>query len=392
MIARGRPATSAAVGDGPAAVPIVLDARVRRYGGGRVLVGREGRIVRLSPAGVDALDALLEGKRTPAARALGRRLVDAGLAHPRPAPVAEADVTVVVPARDRAAELGRCLAAASEHAVVVVDDGSRDAASIAAVAARHGARVLRRTVPGGPAAARNHALARVQTALVAFVDSDCVPPRGWVRALAGHFDDPRVAAVAPRVRDRALDMGAREADVAPGTRVPYVPSAALLVRRAALGAGFDERLRLGEDVDLVWRLRDRGWRIRYDPRVEVAHDAGRSLTVRRFQYGTSAAPLALRHPGRLAPVVVSPVPAAALALLVAGRARAAAAVLGVQSLAIGRQLRGAGAPVRLAPVFAVRALADTARGLLHNPAYVAGVVAGAAKHRTLEPLTPHWRR
>jgi mycofactocin glycosyltransferase len=408
----GRPA----VGGGPPAPPIVLDAGVRRYRGGRVLVGREGRILRLSPAGVDALDALLGGARTPAARALGRRLVEAGLAHPRPAPVGEVDVTVVVPVRDRAAELDRCLAAI-EHPAIVVDDGSRDPAAIAAVAARHGARLLRRSVAGGPAAARNHALAHVDSALVAFVDSDCVVARGWVRALAGHFDDPRVAAAAPRVRDRALDMGAREADVAPGTRVSYVPSAALVVRRAALGAGFDERLRYGEDVDLVWRLRDRGWRIRYDPRVEVAHGVGsrrrgggggprgggvhrdgartggarRGLIVRRFRYGTSAAPLALRHPGRLAPVVISPAPAAILALLLARRPRTAAAILAVQSLVIGRGLHRVGAPLHLAPVFAVRGLAGTARGPLRNPAYLAGVVAGAVRHRTLAPLTPRWR-
>ena len=47
------------------------------------------------------------------------------------------------------------------------------------------------------------------------------------------------------------------------TKVSYVPTAALLVRRAALdsvtpggGAVFDPALRYGEDVDLVWRLHD----------------------------------------------------------------------------------------------------------------------------------------
>ena len=53
------------------------------------------------------------------------------------------------------------------------------------------------------------------------------------------------------------------------TRVAYVPTAALLVRRAALGDGFDESLRNGEDVDLVWRLIEAGWRVRYEPAVQV---------------------------------------------------------------------------------------------------------------------------
>ncbi len=82
----------------------------------------------------------------------------------------------------------------------------------------------------------------------------------------GHFDDPLVAIVAPRVRSllgrpqglisrylaarSPLDMGPREADVKPGGRVSYVPAATLVVRRSVLEQGFDENLRYGEDVDL----------------------------------------------------------------------------------------------------------------------------------------------
>jgi hypothetical protein len=205
------------------------------------------------------------------------------------------------------------------------------------------------------------------------------------------------------VRDRALDMGAREADVAPCTRVAFVPAAALLVRRAALGTGFDERLRYGEDVDLVWRLRDRGWRVRYDPRVEVAHGAGQRLTrvarpgaaaaalrlaVQRFHYGTSAAPLALKHPGRLAPAQLPPGPTAILALLAARRPKAAAAAAAVQTILIARRLHKAGVPAKLAPAYTIHGVVGTAKGLAVNPAYLAGVIAGAARHRTLAPLAP----
>jgi mycofactocin system glycosyltransferase len=342
---------------------VVLDDRVRRYDGGRVLVGPAGRIVRLTAAGAAALDAMAAGAATP----LTRRLIDAGLAHPLPARVERADATIVVPVRDRAEALDRCLAALARDArVVVVDDGSRDAGAIAAVCARRGARLLRREASGGPAAARNEALALVASELVAFLDSDCVPAPGWIADLAGHFEDARVAAVAPRVLDPALDMGSRPAAVAPGTRVSYVPSAALIVRRAALGGGFDASLRYGEDVDLVWRLHDRGWRVRYDPRVVVAHGSpGGALSGRRYRYGTSAAPLSRRHPGRLAPFVLDPVPAAILALLAVR------------------------VPVRLAPLYTVRAVAQTAQGILRgHPAYRAGVVAGALRHRTAAPLTP----
>ena len=69
----------------PLPVRLVLDPSVRLYGGGRVLVAR-GRIIRLTEHGPAALRALLADTATPAQRRLGERLVDAGIAHPRPAP------------------------------------------------------------------------------------------------------------------------------------------------------------------------------------------------------------------------------------------------------------------------------------------------------------------
>ena len=95
----------------------------------------------------------------------------------------------------------------------------------------------------------------------------------------------------------------------PGSPVPYVPTAALVVRRQALldAGGFDEGLRYGEDVDLVWRLDRLGWRVRYQPAATVAHPTRRGLGPwldQRFHYGRSAAPLAARHGRAVAPVAV----------------------------------------------------------------------------------------
>src|SRR6202035_1804393 len=226
------------------------------------------------------------------------------------------DVTVVIPVRDRQAELARCLAGLVQlPRVIVVDDGSGDPAAIARIAARAGARVLHRDVNGGPAAARNAGLAAADTPLVAFLDSDCVPRPGWLDALVPHFADPAVGAVAPRIvpdepgrswlaryegASSTLDMGARESIVRPGSPVPYVPGAALVVRRAAAGTGFVEAMRVGEDVDFVWRLAASGWRVRYEPAATMPHQHRVRLKrwfARRKEYGTSAAILEQRHPG-----------------------------------------------------------------------------------------------
>ncbi|MCW2633801.1 MAG: glycosyl transferase family 2 [Blastococcus sp.] len=333
----------------------------RRDGGAALLGGSPRRLLRLSPRAVD----LVRSGRVTVADAttaeLAARLLDAGIAAPelRGAEL-PADVTVVIPVKDRPEELARLLQALRADPatrnlpVVVVDDGS-------AVPVRaDGARVLRHGAPRGPAAARNAGLRLTDTAAVAFLDSDCVPRRGWLEVLLPHLADPRLAVVAPRIvalpggpptwltpyetAVSALDMGPEAAPVRPLSAVSYVPSAALLARRAALGDGFDEAMRVAEDVDLVWRLTAAGWRVRYDPAAEVAHEhpvRTADWLRRRAFYGTGAAPLAARHGELVAPVVLAPSSAAVWLLVAAGGRRgrtAAGGVLAVSALLLARRL------------------------------------------------------
>jgi mycofactocin system glycosyltransferase len=322
--------------------------------------------MRLSPAGRTAWDELAAGPvASAAAGVLARRLTDAGLAHPRPpAPAGPPDVTVIVPVRDRAAMLDGCLASlAGAYPAVVVDDGSTGPAAIAHVTARHGATLVRRAHNGGPGPARDTGVATVTTELVAFLDSDCVATPGWIEALAAQLADPLVAAVAPRVAPVAattwagrhavaagsLDLGDREARVVPSTRVAYVPTAALVVRRAALVelGGFDPALRYGEDVDLVWRLHEAGHRVRYDPAVEVRHhepETWPALLGRRFRYGTSAGPLAVRHPKATAPLVLHPWPTLTVAGALARNPVAAGLAFAASVVTMRRTLTRAAIP------------------------------------------------
>ncbi len=248
------------------------------------------------------------------ARRLARRFVSAGVFTPEPwaSALGPHDVTVVVPVRNRPSQLGRLLDALAGLSCVVVDDASADAGASEEIAERHGARFVALRTNSGPSAARNVGLSLVDSALVAFVDSDCVPPDGWLQSLLGHFDDPMVAAVAPRIVSPSsrtsvlaryervrplLDQGTTPAPVRPGGRVSYVPSAAIVVR-ADIAEGpdlFDPSLRGGEDVDLVWRLHEAGWDVRYVPGSVVTHDGPAdtlSFLERRSFYGSTAAPLA----------------------------------------------------------------------------------------------------
>lgn len=358
-----------------------------------LLGGSPLRVLRLTEGGAGLVDTWLRGQPVeprPEHRRLAGRLIAAGVAHPvhDQGRLGPGDVTIVVPVRDHAEALKGLLAALSGTRtadVVVVDDGS--AAPLRCAALRH-------DTTRGPAAARNTGWRRTDTALVAFLDADTVPGPGWLEPLLRHFDDPSVAAVAPRVRSlpgrtalaryeqarSTLDLGPAPASVRPGSRVGHVPSAALVVRSEALRGvgGFDERLRFGEDVDLVWRLVQRGEQVRYEP-GSVVHHAPRARWSQwlrqRYQYGTSAAPLALRHGSAVSPVRISKWSALVWLAMVAGRPEAGMAVAGVPAGLLSRRLGPMGVPageaLRLAGLghlAAGRVLADAIGGAWWPPA------------------------
>ncbi|MGB3770978.1 MAG: mycofactocin biosynthesis glycosyltransferase MftF [Rhodococcus sp. (in: high G+C Gram-positive bacteria)] len=320
-----------------------IDPRVRTLSGGRVLIGGSPtRMVTLAPSAAAMIgDGFLRVSDADSAT-VARRLLDSGVANPRPMSTpSAADVTVVVPVRNNHEGVLRLLRALRGLRVVIVDDGSSvpirlpdsGAADLCATVT-----VMRHEVSRGPSAARNTGLAAAETDFVAFLDSDVVPKRGWLEVVLSHFSDPSVGLVAPRIvalepeggalaryeRARSsLDLGRREAPVFAGGPVSYVPSAAIVVRRRAVldCKGFDEGMHVAEDVDLCWRLQDAGWRLRYEPVARVAHDhrvTMRTWFERKLFYGTGATELASRHHGKVPPVAMSKPMLAALLMSASG--------------------------------------------------------------------------
>ena len=327
------------------------DPSWRQPGDGKVVIaGSPLRLFRISTGGARVLALATTGEQpdTPTVDGLLDRLVVAGALHPLPegGPFDANDVTVVMPVK------GNHPVPPPGMRTIVVDDGSDP--PIDAIA---GATVIRLESNQGPAAARNAGLDHVTTPLVAFVDADIEVTDRWLEPLLAHFTDRRVALVAPRVagspghgaiavyeqRHSPLDLGTVPARVAAGTRVSYVPAATIVCHTETLRTigGFDTDLRVGEDVDLVWRLVAHGHRCRYEPASVVHHRPRTSwfdLLRQRVGYGRSAAPLERRHPGALAPVRMSGWSAGVWALVALRRPWSAVALAGATVVALQRRL------------------------------------------------------
>jgi mycofactocin system glycosyltransferase len=294
---------------------------------------------------------------------LTERLLNAGAIHPIPSTIdstrfALGSVTAVIPAYIRTtqeAETLKSLVASCSalHGVVVIDDCSPHALPDLGAA-----QVIRLENNCGPAVARNAGFAHVTTDFVACIDVDVAISDTTISQLLPYFADDNVALVAPRVKSRVsthflgeyevaasvLDMGESEARVCSGTRVAYVPSAMWLCRTAALRSvsGFDESLRSGEDVDMVWRLNNAGWRCRYQPQAECSHSPRATLqqfVQQRMSYGESAASLAKRHAGKLAPAKFNVWQASTWLLVILGMPFIALGVAVASSAATAKKLR-----------------------------------------------------
>lgn len=196
--------------------------------------------------------------------------------------------SIIVPAYNAADLLPKCLAAlqpalSTTTDLVVVDDGSTD--DTAAAADALGARVLRRPISGGPAAARNHGVARTTGAILVFVDADVEVAPGAVdravRALDGapelagvfgsydaHPTDPGLVSQFRNLLHHYVHQRSR------AEAFTFWAGFGALRREAFVAVGgFDERGRCEviEDVELGYRLCAAGYRLRLDRDLLCTH-------------------------------------------------------------------------------------------------------------------------
>ncbi len=349
---------------------LVPDRALRTERNGGVLFGGQPfRVLTLSTNGASIVRSWFAGQQPQgiAETELAARLIEAGLAHPQAEPTA-ARFDVVIPFRGTIDELHSTLADLEAESITVVDDGSDPPLPHV-----EGVDVVRHSTSSGPAAARNtgwrHVVEKASDPgdlVVLFLDGGVKITPGALETLAGHFEDPEVAAAAPRVASTPgpapleryevffspLDLGPHPSLVGPSRSITYVPTACLAIRASSLVEldGFDETFRYGEDVDLVWRLAEEQ-QVRYEPMAVVYHAPRASVLAfaeQRFRYASAAAPLASKHPTTGSPWRPSLLGAVGITASLLGHSVFGAAVGFLPTRTLAGRLAGTATPVSTA--------------------------------------------
>ena len=252
-------------------------------------------------------------------------------------------VSIIIPVHNRPEEIKACLAAfetldypKNRYEIIVVDDASRDHTP-QVIKTFHNVKAVFLEQNRQAAFCRNLAAEKAGGDILAFIDSDCICTPQWLNQLIPAFNDPCVAAVGGQIdsvyKDSALDqyetvkssliMGNREKQSQPSDQLFYVPSCNLLVKRDVFlkAGGFNERLYVGEDVDLCLRLQDAGHCIEFRPQGRIYHKHRNRVAAfckRRFEYGTSEPLLQSLHKNRPKQIYLPPLSILFWAAIVAG--------------------------------------------------------------------------
>jgi GT2 family glycosyltransferase len=233
---------------------------------------------------------------------------------PFPADFAWPPISVVVCSHNGAATLANCLGGLAEleypdYEVILVDDGSTD--ETAAIGVESGVRVVE-IEHSGLSAARNAGLRAADGDIVAYLDDDCRPDSQWLTYLAAAFaTTPHVGVGGPNVPPGDAGPTAQCVAGAPGGPIhvlisdreaEHIPGCNMAFRRDALLeiGGFDPQFWVaGDDVDVCWRLLQRGWTLGFSPSAMVWHqrrDSFRSYLGQQRGYGRAEALLERKWP------------------------------------------------------------------------------------------------
>jgi glycosyltransferase involved in cell wall biosynthesis len=235
-------------------------------------------------------------------------------------------ITVIVPVRNEAKKISRCLEALLSqslrpHEIIVVDGHSTD--KTVEMAQKYPVKVFFEDI-GTRAGANNIGIENAEGDFISFTDADCIPDRNWLRNLIKEFDSGivGVGGAVKNIGDSpweasinlAVNSFLGSAQSVQGRvfesrrKVTSISGCNSMYRKEALAqvGGFDNSLPTAEDTELNRRLRKIGDLI-YTPDAFIVHNHTRGLkdfAKRTYQYGYGKGKCLIRDLQLIPPLAV----------------------------------------------------------------------------------------
>lgn len=237
-------------------------------------------------------------------------------------------ISVIIPTYNRIEQLKKCLYSLFDQTfsrtnfeIIIIDDGSTDATENLVKSLQKKYKNLKyfKQKNKGPASARNLGLKHAKGHILAFLDDDCKVNDDWLDSLVNLHGDNNTFIIGGEIVNEGnifaktvqisqvfwlntihtvsvktlkdfLNLIKKFEDSGPQRFVNFLPSNNFSFKKIILkDVVFDESFYItGEDLDLCQTLKDKGYKLLYDPAIKVKHNPRLnffSFIKKHFLYG-----------------------------------------------------------------------------------------------------------
>ena len=194
-------------------------------------------------------------------------------------------VSIIIPTKNAESVIGECLTAiqnlntpADKYEVIIVDNNSAD--RTVEIEKQFDAVILRtNSEKVNVSGSRNIGAKQAKGDILAFLDADCIVSKEWLNNALINFkcEDTCLAGYKYKIPENST-LAAKSWDFIFANRemkgtVDWVPAGNMFILKRCFESvgGFDESLVTNEDVELCYRLKEKGYQILSDPKIQVTH-------------------------------------------------------------------------------------------------------------------------
>lgn len=231
-------------------------------------------------------------------------------------------VSVIVVTKNEEKNISHCLESLvaqdypkDEYELIVVDSNSVDGTQ--EICQKYPAKLI--VTKEGISHQRNAGIQAAQGKYIAFMDADCIAEKTWLRKLVKEIEssdksvvavggpnlvfdnDPPLSRIIGYAQETLLGSGGSPQSYKVGKHscVYSIPNCNILYRKEIIAeTRYDENFSVGEDAELNFRLRQKGYKLSYIPDIVVWHHRPRTIkdfAKKMFSYGEAMARITKKH-------------------------------------------------------------------------------------------------